>query len=369
MDPYRRFFPLQDDFRAPFSRDRDRVIHCSSFRRLEYKTQVFLNHEGDYFRTRLTHSLEVSQIARTLARMLELDETLAEVIALSHDLGHTPFGHVGGDELDRLLKEAGHPNGFEHNFQSFRVVTTLEKRYKAFDGLNLTFATLEGVLKHSYPYDQPFLPEWVREAFDPGTHPSLEAMIVDHADEIAYTSHDIDDGIKYGLISFDDLEEEPLFRRVDALVRSEGVERGEYLYRHRFVAGLIKVLVEDFIARSRSEAERLRSDRPLCAVLPATEPLPVGFSPEISTELKRMKKRLFLKLYRHQEIASKMYAGKRCIQALWKAYNEDHDLLPGRQRALFGHRKPERVIADTIASMTDRYAMKSYHELYGISLR
>ena len=369
MRPSQRFFPLSDDFRDPFSRDRDRVIHCSSFRRLEYKTQVFLNHEGDYFRTRLTHSLEVSQIARTLARMLELNETLAEVIALSHDLGHTPFGHVGGDELDRLLKKAGRPNGFEHNFQSFRVLTSLEKRYKAFDGLNLTFATLEGVLKHSYPYDKPFLPNWIRQAFALEYHPSLEAMIVDHADEIAYTSHDIDDGIKYGLIGFEDLEEEPLCRRVDRAVRAEGVVRGEYLYRHRFVAGLIKILVEDFIGFSRDEVARRRGDEPLCATIPADEPLPVGFSPEIGRELKRLKRRLFQKLYRHREIVAKMYAGRQCIQRLWEAYNEDRFLLPEPQRKLCERRDSRRVVADTIASMTDRYAMKTYHEIYGISLK
>ena len=241
MKPNERFFGIEKDFRDPYARDRDRVIHCSSFRRLEYKTQVFLNHEGDYFRTRLTHSLEVSQIARTLSRMLQLNETLAEVIALSHDLGHTPFGHVGGDELDRLLKEDGRPLGFEHNFQSFRVLTKLEKRYKEFDGLNLTFATLEGVLKHSYPYKKPFL-EGLEGGFDLEKHPSLEAMVVDHADEIAYTSHDIDDGIKYGLITFDDLLSDELCLRVDEMVQKEGIKRDEKLYRHRFVAGLIKLL-------------------------------------------------------------------------------------------------------------------------------
>ena len=369
MDPFERFHPLQDDFRDPFSRDRDRVLHCSSFRRLEYKTQVFLNHEGDYFRTRLTHSLEVSQIARTLSRMLGLDETLSEVIALSHDLGHTPFGHVGGDMLDSLLKEAGHPNGFEHNFQSFRVLTTLEKRYKAFDGLNLTFATLEGVLKHSFPYEKSFFPDWVRERFALDRHPSLEAMVVDHADEIAYTSHDIDDGIKYGLIGFDDLEELELCRRVDRMARSEGVEPGEYLYRHRFVASLIRLLVEDFIATSRPGAERYHADRPLCAMIPATEPLPVGFSPEVSKGLKRLKKRLFEKLYRHERIVRNMYAGKECVRALYRAYSEDYDLLPSAQKALFDRRSVHRVVADTIASMTDRYAMKSHHEIYGISLK
>ncbi len=369
MRPFDRFHPLQDDFRDPFSRDRDRVLHCSSFRRLEYKTQVFLNHEGDYFRTRLTHSLEVSQIARTLSRMLELNETLAEVIALSHDLGHTPFGHVGGDRLDALLKADGHPNGFEHNFQSFRVLTTLEKRYKDFDGLNLTFATLEGVLKHSYPYDKPFFPDWIREAFALDRHPSLEAMVVDHADEIAYTSHDIDDGIKYGLIGFSDLEDLEIVQEVDRRVWTEGIAPGEYLYRHRFVASLIRLLVEDFIEHSRPRAEAHRSDRPLCATLPAEEPLPVGFSSSIATGLKRLKKRLYLKLYRHEKIVRNMYAGKRCVEALYRAYSEEHDLLPESQKALFARRPVHRVIADTIASMTDRYAMKSYHQIYGISLK
>ena len=367
MNPTERFHPLRDDFRDPFSRDRDRVLHSSSFRRLEYKTQVFLNHEGDYFRTRLTHSLEVSQIARILSRMLGLNETLSEVIALSHDLGHTPFGHVGGDELDRLLKADGHRNGFEHNFQSFRVLTTLEKRYRDFDGLNLTFATLEGVLKHSPPYDKSFLPDWVRKSFDLTKHPSLEAMVVDHADEIAYTSHDIDDGVKYGLISFEDLHDLQMSRRVDAMVRAEGVRRGEYLYRHRFVAALIKLLVEDLIAFSTPKVEPLRREAPLCAFLDASEPLPVGFSPETATELKRLKKRLHQKLYRHEQIVRKMYAGKECVRALYRAYGEEPDLLPRSQRALETERPMHRIVADTIASMTDRYALRLYHEIYGIS--
>jgi len=367
MKPYERFHRFEEDFRDPYSRDRDRVIHCSSFRRLEYKTQVFLNHEGDYFRTRLTHSLEVSQIARTLSRMLSLNETLAEVIALSHDLGHTPFGHVGGDELDRLLKSDGHTMGFEHNFQSFRVLTKLEKRYKDFDGLNLTFATLEGVLKHSYPYEKPFL-KGLDAYFSLRKHPSLEAMVVDHADEIAYTSHDIDDGVKYGLISFDDLLEEAICRRVDEMVRKEGVARNEPLYRHRFVAGLIKLLVEDLIEHSRKGVERHRSDDPICATLDAQTPLPVGFSEEIASELKRLKKRLFKTLYTHEKIARKMYAGKQCIKGLYRAFSDDRDLLPEYQKALFDMRPAHRVIADYLAAMTDRYAMKTYHEIYGLSL-
>ena len=367
MKPSERFFKFEEDFRDPYARDRDRVLHCSSFRRLEYKTQVFLNHEGDYFRTRLTHSLEVSQIARTLSRMLKLNETLTEVIALSHDLGHTPFGHVGGDELDKLLREDGRPLGFEHNFQSFRVLTKLEKRYKNFDGLNLTFATLEGVLKHSFPYKKPFL-ENIDICFNLEKHPSLEAMVVDHADEIAYTSHDIDDGIKYGLISFDDLLEDTLCLRVDEMVQKEGIQRSEKLYRHRFVASLIKLLVENFIDNSYKGAECYRQNVPICITLDAKEKMPVGFSKETATQLKKLKKLLFNKLYTHEKISRKMYAGKLCIQGLYKAFREEDDLLPPHQKELFDVRKKERVIADYIAAMTDRYAMKTYHEIYGLSL-
>ena len=367
MYPTERFYRFEEDFRDPFARDRDRVLHCSSFRRLEYKTQVFLNHEGDYFRTRLTHSLEVSQIARTLSRMLGLDETLSEVIALSHDIGHTPFGHIGGDELDVLLREDGHPFGFEHNFQSFRVLSRLEKRYKDFDGLNLTFATLEGILKHSYPYRKKFL-KGIDPASELGKHPSLEAMVVDHADEIAYTSHDIDDGIKYGLISFSDLMENSLEQRVDVMVQEEGIGREEKLYRHRFVAALIKLLVEDFISFSEQGAEKYRFEMPLCATIDADTPLPVGFTSETATELKKLKKLLHKRLYKHQKIVEKMYAGRQCIKSLYKAFRDDNDLLPLKQKELMNIRSEERVIADYIASMTDRYALKSYHGIYGLSL-
>jgi len=366
MKPTERFFGFDEDFREPFARDRDRVLHCSSFRRLEYKTQVFLNHEGDYFRTRLTHSLEVSQIARTLSRMLHLNETLSEVIALSHDLGHTPFGHIGGDMLDKLLKDDDHPLGFEHNFQSFRVLTRLEKRYKDFDGLNLTFATLEGVLKHSYPYKKPFL-DHIDSSFALDKHPSLEAMVVDHADEIAYTSHDIDDGIKYGLITFDDLMDDRLSQRVDEMVREEGVSRGESLYRHRFVAALIKLLVEDFISQSKRNIDIHREELPISAKLNSTIDLPIGFSKDTTTQLKRLKKLLHRELYKHPKISMKMYAGKECIKGLYKAFRNDNDLLSKKEKNLMLIRNEPRVIADHIASMTDRYAIKTYQEIYGFS--
>ncbi|HHO42019.1 MAG TPA: deoxyguanosinetriphosphate triphosphohydrolase [Epsilonproteobacteria bacterium] len=362
MEPHNRFYEFVEDFRDPFSRDRDRVLHASSFRRLEYKTQVFLNHEGDYFRTRLTHSLEVSQIARTLARTLGLNETLCEVIALSHDLGHTPFGHTGGDMLDILLREDGHTNGFEHNFQSFRVLTKLEKRYKGFDGLNLTYATLEGVLKHSYPYKKSFTKE-LEGVFALDKHPSLEAIVVDKADEIAYVSHDIDDGIKYQLINWDDFKDEPLFCRIEA--KLAGMDQQDRLYRHRFVAALITLLVEDFIANSKDPIKAYDRIKPLCSTLDARSVVPIGFSSEVAREIKQMKKLLFSKLYRHQKIAQKMFAGKQCIRGLYKAFTQEIDLLPSRQKEILQKRQSHRVIADYIASMTDRYAIKEYHRIYG----
>ena len=360
-----RFHPAIPDFRDPFARDRDRVIHTSSFRRLEYKTQVFINHEGDYFRTRLTHSLEVSQIARAIANALGCREALAETIALAHDLGHTPFGHVGGDTLDACLKQSGNPNGFEHNFQSFRVVTKLEKRYAPFDGLNLTFATLEGILKHSYPYRKPFLTPWYDEVFGLDYHPSLEAMIVDHADEIAYISHDIDDGIQYGLIAFDDILENELVRKIDEKVRAEGLQRGSKLHRYRFVGMLISHLVTELINASREHLPA--TDKVFCKTILASEPIPIGYPESIATEIKKLKKLLYQKLYRHERIVSKMYAGKECIRKLYGALIEEVDLLPMEFKTRIGEMKKERVIADYIAGMSDRYALQRYREIYGLS--
>lgn len=360
-----RFYGFKEDFRDPFARDRDRIIHSSSFRRLEYKTQVFLNHEGDYFRTRLTHSLEVSQIARTLANTLGFRESLCEAIGLAHDLGHTPFGHIGGDTLDELLKESGSKFGFDHNFQSFRVLTKLEKRYQEFDGLNLTFGTLEGVLKHSTPYKKNFLTT-LDDMFYLDKHPSIEAMIVDRADEIAYISADIDDGIKYGLIDIEDLTNEPLASRIDELTKKEGLSSRDRLYRHRFVANLITFLVENFIEYSRKNVKEIDKNQPLCSCLDASEAVPVGFEKNIETEIKMLKKYLFENLYRHEKIVKKMYAGKQCIKGLFKAYTEDINLLPKKERELLLEKTKNRVIADYIASMTDRYAMNQYHELYGI---
>jgi dGTPase len=311
--------------------------------------------------------LEVSQIARTLASSLGLNETLCEAIALSHDLGHTPFGHIGGDTLDELLKHDGHEFGFDHNFQSFRVLTKLEHRYDGFDGLNLTFATLEGVLKHSFPYKKNFL-DSVDDRFALDKHPSLEAMVVDRADEIAYISHDIDDGIKYGLISWGDLLDLKLCKLVDAKVSIEGINTSHRLYRHRFVAALITLLVSEFISYSSKFVTQNISNNPICATIDSSIELEIGFEHELETAIKEVKKRLYQKLYRNEKIVKKMYSGSQCVKALYSAFKSDSYLLPNHQRDLLDIRSSHRVISDYIASMTDRYAMKNYHELYGFSL-
>jgi len=360
-----RFYGISDDFRAPYARDRDRVIHSGSFRKLEYKTQVFLNQEGDFFRTRLTHSLEVSQIARSISSQLGLQESLAEAIALSHDMGHTPFGHVGGDTLDECLREDGFKHGFEHNYQSFRVVTKLEKRYKPFLGLNLTFATLEGILKHSYPYKKSFLPPIIHEQFNLDTHPSIEAMVVDRADEIAYMTHDIDDGVNSGLISFETLKESSIIQEILAKVAEEGIsleDDGDEMFRYRFSSHLINHLVYALLEYSKDKVDNAQV---LAGVIDANSVLPIGFSPALETEIKKLKKLLFQELYQHKQIVRRMYAGKQAIKGLYSAMMEEEKILPKYYLEQIERRNKHRVIADYIASLSDRYALSLYNELYG----
>jgi len=362
MQPSERFFDITDDFRNPFARDRDRIIHSGSFRRLEYKTQVFINQEGDFFRTRLTHSLEVSQIARSIANELELNEALAEAIALAHDLGHTPFGHVGGDALDTVLKEAGYRNGFEHNFQSFRVVTKLEQRYKQFLGLNLTFASLEGLIKHSFPYKKGFLPQVIDETFNLSTHPSIEAMVVDHADEIAYLSHDIDDGVHAGLISFDELRQNAIVAEVLKKVEAEGVSlENEEMFRYRFTSHFINTLVYALLDFSKGNL----SPTLQCATLDASQPLPIGYERTLNREIKALKRLMFDKLYYHHFIKRKMHAGKQAVKGLFHAFHDDVRLMPKYYAKQCELRNTHRVVADYIASLSDRYALSLYRELYG----
>lgn len=363
MQAHERFFEISDDFRSPYARDRDRIIHSGSFRKLEYKTQVFLNQEGDFFRTRLTHSIEVSQIARSISSHLGLDESLSEAIALAHDLGHTPFGHVGGDELDLQLKKAGFGNGFEHNFQSFRVLTSLEKRYKGFNGLNLTFATLEGVLKHSYPYRKAFLPLEIDRLFSLDTHPSIEAMVVDRADEIAYMSHDIDDGIHSGLISFDTLKQSELVQEVLAKVYEEGISEDEdEMFRYRFSSHFINHLVYSLLDHSRDKVD---NSKVLSAALASSSPIPIGFDTLLETKIKKLKKILFQELYQHKEIVRKMYAGKKAVDGLFHALMEEPKMLPKYYTLQLEVRSKHRVIADYIASLSDRAAMQLYNEIFG----
>ena len=363
MNSYERFYEIEKDFRNPYARDRDRIIHSGSFRKLEYKTQVFLNQEGDYFRTRLTHSIEVSQIARSITSHLGLNESLAEAIALAHDLGHTPFGHVGGDTLDDCLKSDGFLNGFEHNFQSFRVVSSIEKRYMQFDGLNLTFATLEGILKHSYPYRKRFLPDLIHEQFNLDTHPSIEAMVVDRADEIAYISHDIDDGIHSGLITFEDLKESELIQEILVKVADEGVGfENDEMFRYRFSSHLINHLVYSLLEYSK---DKIQTGEILTATLDSQSELPVGFEPKLETELKKLKKLLFSKLYQHKKIMLKMYAGKQAIKGLYGGLMEEEKMLPDFYYKQLSNRKKHRVIADYIATLSDRYALSFYNEMYG----
>lgn len=378
MQAHERFYGISDDFRSPYARDRDRIIHSGSFRKLEYKTQVFLNQEGDFFRTRLTHSIEVSQIARSISSQLGLEESLAEAIALAHDLGHTPFGHAGGDELDNRLKQAGYAHGFEHNFQSFRVITALEKRYKGFNGLNLSFATLEGILKHSYPYKKSFLPIEVDKMFALDTHPSIEAMVVDRADEIAYMSHDIDDGIHSGLISFETLKKSELVQEVLAKVYEEGIHEDEdEMFRYRFSSHFINHLVYSLLEFSKeavalcmadiSSKEKRGDLRILSACIPSSQPIAIGFDPSLETKIKKLKKILFQELYQHKDIVKKMYAGKKAVQGLFEALMEEPKILPKYYLLQLERRSKHRVIADYIASMSDRYAMSLYNEVFGLN--
>ncbi len=353
MQPYERFYTIDKDFRNPYARDRDRIIHSGSFRKLEYKTQVFLNQDGDYFRTRLTHSIEVSQIARSITNQLGLNESLSEAIALAHDLGHTPFGHVGGDTLDECLKNDGFSNGFEHNFQSFRVVSKLEKRYKGFDGLNLTFATLEGILKHSYPYKKSFYPKEIDEIFDLQKHPSYEAMVVDRADEIAYMSHDIDDGINSGLITFADLQESELACLILQKVADEGVLEDEAeMFRYRFSSHLINHLVYSLLDYSQ---QRVADN----------EAMAIGFDASLESDIKKLKKILFQKMYQHKTIVRKMYAGSQAIKGLYKGLMQEEKMLPAFYYKQLNIRPKHRVVADYIASMSDRYALEFFNEMYG----
>jgi dGTPase len=343
--------------RSEFQRDRDRIVHCTAFRRLEYKTQVFVNHEGDLFRTRLTHSIEVAQIARSVARCLRLDEDLVEAIALAHDLGHTPFGHAGQDALDACMKAWG---GFEHNLQSLRVVDELEQRYAAFDGLNLCFETREGILKHCTIANARALGD-LGERFLARRQPSLEAQIANLADEIAYNNHDIDDGLRSGLVHADALNELGLFgrHRAEALAAHPGLD-GRRLV-HETIRRMIDELVTDLI----SETGRRIADAGVRSLDEVRLAAPLAaFSERVRAESAQLKRFLHSQLYRHERVMAVMMRARRIVEDLFVRYRADPALLPDdhRQRV---ESLGERAIADYIAGMTDRFAVREHARLSG----
>ena len=347
-------------FRSEFQRDRDRIVHSTAFRRLEYKTQVFVNHEGDLFRTRLTHTLEVAQIARVIARALRLNEDLAEAVALAHDLGHTPFGHAGQDALDACMRDSG---GFEHNLQSLRIVDRLEERYAEFAGLNLSYETREGIVKHCSQENVPGLGD-LAERFVKRLRPSLEAQICNLADEIAYNNHDVDDGLRSGLISVEQMDSVALFSRHHSEVRRDYPALSGRRLIHETIRRMINAQICDLIEVTQANLARFGpctlDDVRACPAL-------VAFSPEMHASQVELKRFLHANLYRHYQVLRMTAKAHRVIDALYRAFSEDRRLLPPQYRDEGDDQKQQaRRIADYIAGMTDRYAMKEYRRLYTV---
>lgn len=349
--------------RSDFQRDRDRIIHSTAFRRLEYKTQVFINHEGDLFRTRLTHSLEVAQIARTIARNLSLSEDLTEAISLAHDLGHTPFGHAGQDELNAVMRErAPAAGGFEHNLQSLRVVDTLEDRYAAFDGLNLCFETREGILKHCSISHARELGD-VGQRFLDRTQPSLEAQLANLADEIAYNNHDIDDGLRSGLLTLAQMQEVDLFaRHYDTVCKAYGP-----LPDRRATAETIRRMINTLVIDlTTTSAQRIQEHAPDSPDAVRAAPALIGFSDGVRAEANALKKFLYDNLYRHYRVLRMTGKARRIVRELFVAFLEAPRLLPPDNRR-DGDIEQARAIADFIAGMTDRYAISEHKRIFDMS--
>ncbi len=361
----RRHPEPKPDFRGEYQRDRDRIIHANAFRRLVYKTQVFVNHEGDLYRTRITHSIEVAQIARSIARALRLNETLTEAICLAHDLGHTPFGHAGQDALNECMRPYG---GFEHNLQSLRVVDELEDRYADFRGLNLTFECREGILKHCSLRNARQLGE-LGERFIRRHQPSLEAQIANIADEIAYNNHDVDDGLRAGLIDLEDLKEVRIFDRQRATVREKYPELGERKQIHETIRRMINFVVVDLI---RTTEKRLRDARPTSIeeVRARSKPL-AALSDAAQGEHLELKSFLHERVYRHHRVLRMTSKARRTLKELFAAFFGDVNLMPPEHRdaAVRGEqehaaRGRARAVADYVAGMTDRYAILEHQRLF-----
>lgn len=360
--------PFQDPssltVRSEFQRDRDRIIHSAAFRRLEYKTQVFVNHEGDLFRTRLTHSIEVAQIARSIARALKLNEDLTEAIALAHDLGHTPFGHAGQDTLNTCMKDYG---GFEHNLQSLRVVDKLEERYAEFQGLNLTFETREGILKHCSRKNAELLGS-LGQRFIDRHQPSLEAQLTDLSDSIAYNSHDVDDGLRSGLITIEQLDAVSLFREQHEIVKTTYPQLAPRRTIHEIVRRLIGCQVVDLIENT---AIGLNDTRPatLDDVRQHKTTL-VSFSETMQAQNLELKHFLRENLYQHERVMRMSTEAAATISNLFNAFMDDTELLPAAERQRVNQKEQEggttgraRIVADYIAGMTDRYAIAEYERI------
>ncbi|HEY5622968.1 MAG TPA: deoxyguanosinetriphosphate triphosphohydrolase [Gammaproteobacteria bacterium] len=362
----RRFAEEPPAFRSEFQRDRDRIIHSTAFRRLVYKTQVFVNHEGDLYRTRLTHSLEVAQVARTVARAMRLNEDLAEAISLAHDLGHTPFGHAGQDALNACMRDFG---GFEHNLQSLRVVDELERSHAEFPGLNLTFETREGILKHCSLANARRLDE-LGERFLLRRQPGLEAQLANVADEIAYNNHDVDDGLRSGLIDLEELAGVPVVGAQLAAVR----DRNPKLDHRQEVREVVRGLIGEFVNGLISESQRrIEAEAPhdLEAVRGASGPL-IGFSAGLEQAKTELKQYLRQHLYRHPRVREMTDRARDIVTKLFEVYAGDYETLPQEHAQLAtaahdsdGQAAGARVVADYIAGMTDRFAMQSHDQLAG----
>jgi len=361
----RRHPEPKPDFRGEYQRDRDRIIHSNAFRRLVYKTQVFVNHEGDLYRTRITHSIEVAQIARSIARALKLNETLTEAITLAHDLGHTPFGHAGQDALNACMRPYG---GFEHNLQSLRVVDELEERYAEFSGLNLTFECREGILKHCSVRNARRLGE-LGQRFIRREQPSLEAQIANLADEIAYNNHDVDDGLRAGLIDVPDLREVAIFERQYAAVLARYPQLGQRKVIHETIRRMINAVVVDLI---RTTQARLREAKPgtIEEVRQRSKPL-VGLGAGVLAEHQELKAFLRERVYRHHKVVRMTSKARRVVTELFEAFFQDVSLLPPEHReaaergaAEHGASGRARAVADYIAGMTDRYAILEHRRLF-----
>ncbi len=361
----RRFPEPAPEFRGEFQRDRDRIIHSNAFRRLVYKTQVFVNHEGDLYRTRITHSIEVAQIARSVALALQLNEALTEAISLAHDLGHTPFGHAGQDALNECMREYG---GFEHNLQSLRVVDELEERYAEFPGLNLTFECREGILKHCSLRNARQLGE-LGERFINRRQPGLEAQIANLADEVAYNNHDVDDGIRAQLITIESLREVRMFRRQhDAVVRLYP-DLGERRLVHETIRRMVNYLVSDFI-RSTQAQIALVQPRSIDDVRAQAKPLAM-LSEECEEEHQQLKSFLREHVYRHYKVLRMTSKARRVLQQLFDAFLRDVSLMPTEHRdhaiqaeGAHGASGRARAVSDYIAGMTDRYAILEHRRLF-----